>query len=81
MDITLTEMAVGEKGRVVGFKKADKAYREKLMAMGLTKGIEFTVKRVAPLGDPVEINVRGFSLTLRKGEASVLTVQKEVENG
>ncbi|KKO20265.1 MAG: ferrous iron transport protein A [Candidatus Brocadia sp.] len=78
MAITLTEMAVGEKGRVIGFEKVDKTYREKLMAMGLTKGVEFTVKRVAPLGDPVEINVRGFNLTLRKGEASALSVQKEV---
>ena len=46
--------------------------------MGLTKGTEFTVKRVAPMGDPVEINLRGFALSLRKDEADSVLVEKEV---
>jgi ferrous iron transport protein A len=45
--------------------------------MGLTRGTEFTVKRVAPLGDPVEISVRGFALSLRKDEAAAVMVEKE----
>lgn len=52
-------------------------YRERLLAMGLTKGAEFTVKRVAPMGDPVEIYVRGFSLSLRKNEVAAVLVEKE----
>jgi len=44
--------------------------------MGLIKGTEFTVNRVAPLGDPVEINLRGFSLSLRKDEATALIVEE-----
>ena len=73
---TLQEMAVGETGVVSGYAKGISAYREKLLAMGLTRGTEFTVQRIAPLGDPVEIQVRGFSLSLRKDEASALLVER-----
>lgn len=71
-------METGEKGRATGFVKGATAYREKLLAMGLTRGTEFTVERIAPLGDPVEINVRGFALSLRKDEASAIMVEKEI---
>lgn len=76
MKATLQEMAVGETGTVTGYVKGASAYREKLLAMGLTKGTEFTVQRIAPMGDPVEIEVRGFSLSLRKAEASTLVVKR-----
>jgi len=72
----ICDLAVGEKGRVAGFVKGASAYREKLLAMGLTRGTEFTVERVAPLGDPVEIHVRDFALTLRKEEASAIMVER-----
>jgi ferrous iron transport protein A len=65
-------------GKIVGYAKGNSAYREKLLAMGLTRGTEFTVKRVAPLGDPLEIHVRGFALSLRKHEAAALLVEQEV---
>ena len=55
MSITIRDLEPNEKGKVVGYAKGAKAYIEKLLAMGLTKGTEFTVTRVAPLGDPVEI--------------------------
>jgi len=54
-------MPIGARGRVVGFEKGQRAYRHKLLAMGLTPGSEFQVVRHAPLGDPVEISVRGFA--------------------
>ena len=76
MEMILREMGLGESGRVLGFLKGQSDYRRKLLAMGLTKGAEFTVTRVAPLGDPVEINVRGFALSLRKNEADVLRVER-----
>ena len=72
MDVQLRDFSPGEKGAVAGYAKADPAYRDKLLSMGLTKGTEFTVLRVAPLGDPVEIEVRGFRLSLRKTEADAL---------
>lgn len=72
----LRDLAVGSMGRVVGYEKAARGYRGKLLAMGLTPGTEFTVTRHAPLGDPVEILVRGFKLSLRKDEANALFVEE-----
>jgi ferrous iron transport protein A len=70
--VEFSELKAGSAGRILGFNASDRAYRKRLMAMGLTPGTEFTVTRVAPLGDPVEIRVRGFSLTLRRAEAQML---------
>ena len=75
--IELRNLRPGDKGRVLGFKKGhDKAYRHKLLSMGLTRGAEFKVTRYAPLGDPIEIKVLGFALSLRKTEASSLLIEK-----
>ncbi len=76
MAITLRQLVAGESGRVLGFDKGSRVYRQKLLAMGLTPGTEFTVVRYAPLGDPVEIRVRGFALSLRKDEADALLVER-----
>ncbi|WP_413160247.1 FeoA family protein [Capilliphycus salinus ALCB114379] len=73
--IYLREMPSGTAGRIRGYEKAYRAYKSKLLSMGLTPGTEFTVIRVAPFGDPVEINVRGFNLSLRKQEADALIVE------
>jgi ferrous iron transport protein A len=75
----LRDMAPGTVGRVVGYDKTFSGYKGKLLSMGLTPGTEFLVIRIAPLGDPVEINVRGFYLSLRKQEADALVVE-EVSN-
>ncbi|MBK8815280.1 MAG: ferrous iron transport protein A [Methylococcaceae bacterium] len=72
----LKNLVIGDLAKIVGFEPTGKAYRKKLLAMGLTPGTEFSVTRFAPLGDPVEIKLRGFSLTLRKDEASVLQIEK-----
>ena len=77
MQYHLGQFSVGEKTIVSGFAKGQKEYRAKLLAMGLTKGIELELTRVAPLGDPLEISIRGFSLSLRKAEASVVLVEKD----
>jgi len=76
MSIKLKSLTVGDQAKIVGFDKTGKAYRKRLLAMGLTPGTEFTITRFAPLGDPVEIKIRGFSLTLRKNEASVLLIEQ-----
>lgn len=75
MEITLADISVGEKGVVLGFTGGANAYRQKLLAMGLIKGTEFEVARMAPMGDPVEIRVRDFNLSLRKEEARALRVR------
>jgi ferrous iron transport protein A len=72
----LSELKVGDAAEVIAFSSGNSAYRTRLMAMGLTPGTRFTLKRVAPLGDPVEIEVRGFALTLRKQEAEAVNVMR-----
>lgn len=74
--MNLKDMRVGDAGRVAGFEEGGRSYRKKLLAMGLTPGAEFSVTRVAPLGDPVEIAVRGFRLSLRREEAAAVRVEK-----
>jgi ferrous iron transport protein A len=66
----------GERARVLRFASGDRGYRQRLLAMGLTPGAEFCVRRRAPLGDPIEIAVRNFTLTLRKAEAAILVVER-----
>ena len=70
--IRISDLQPGERARVSGYDTSSAAYRSKLLAMGLTRGVELRLCRVAPLGDPVEIELRGFRLTLRKDEAAVL---------
>ena len=72
----LGSLSVGDRASVTGFSEGAQHYRQKLLAMGLTPGTELNVVRVAPLGDPVEIKVRGFSLSLRKGEADALCIER-----
>jgi ferrous iron transport protein A len=72
----LKDMKAGETGKVTGYTTPDRNYRQKLLRMGLVKGAEFTLTRMAPLGDPAEISICGSSLTLRKAEADALDVEK-----
>lgn len=74
--MTIGDLKPGDRARIVGMGRGMSGYRQRLMAMGLTPGVEFTLTRVAPLGDPVEIQVRGFSMSLRKAEAELLALEK-----
>ena len=74
MYMTLGEAAIGSWVRVVGYAPNAGDYKRRLLGMGLTPGTVLQVKRHAPLGDPTEIEVRGFTLSLRKGEAAALQV-------
>ena len=51
------------------------ALKRRIMDMGITKGVEIYVRKVAPLGDPMELNLRGYELTLRKADASMIEVE------
>ncbi len=66
---TLSELKVGESGRVARLT-GEGAVKRRIMDMGLTKGSEVVVRKVAPLGDPIEITVRGYELSIRKDEAA-----------
>jgi ferrous iron transport protein A len=76
MFTTLKTLKVGERARVSGYAAGCPGYRHRLLTMGLTPGTELTVTRLAPLGDPIEVQVRGYSLSLRKDEAEVLQVER-----
>ncbi len=71
----LCELAGGQQARVSGFGEGDRAYRQKLIQMGLRKGVVFRVLRRAPLGDPIEIDCGGVLLTLRRGESDIVEVE------
>ena len=77
MATDLQSLAPGATARVTGYAPGGAAYRQKLLAMGLTPGTTIRVLRVAPLGDPVVIEVRGSQLSLRKAEAAALTIQDQ----
>lgn len=51
------------------------AVKRRIMDMGITKGVDITVRKVAPLGDPIQITVRGYELSLRKADAEMITVE------
>lgn len=76
LTLPLSKLKAGESARVVRFDNVPSSYQRKLMSLGLIVGTNFTVKRTAPLGDPVELNIRGFRLSLRRAEASGIIVEK-----
>jgi len=71
---TLKEAKVGETVKVTRLK-GEGALKRRIMDMGITKGIEIYIRRVAPLGDPVEITVRDYELSIRKNEAESIEVE------
>lgn len=76
MNKTIADLTAGQQGTVLGFTAEASAYRQKLLAMGLIKGTAFQVARIAPMGDPVEIKVRDYFLSLRKDEAQSLRIKE-----
>jgi len=68
----ISELVKGDRVRLVDFGQTDLLYRRRLLSLGITRGVELSVLRIAPLGCPVLVEVRGTSLTLRKEEASQL---------
>ncbi len=71
---TLRQTKIGDTVRVVKLH-GDGAVKRRIMDMGITKGAEVRVRRVAPLGDPVEVTVRGYELSLRKSDADMIEVE------
>ena len=72
--ITLRQAKSGEPVKVVKLH-GEGATKRRIMDMGLTKGVELYIRKVAPLGDPVEITVRGYELSLRKADADMIEVE------
>ena len=71
---TLRDVKVGDTVKVVKLY-GEGAVKRRIMDMGITKGVEVFVRKLAPLGDPVEVNVRGYELSIRKAEAEMIEVE------
>ena len=71
---TLRQAKIGETVRVVKIH-GEGAIKRRIMDMGLTKGVEVYIRKVAPLGDPIEVTVRGYELSLRKADAGQIEVE------
>jgi len=71
---TLRDAKIGETVTVVKIR-GEGAVKRRIMDMGITKGVEIYVRKVAPLGDPVELTVRGYELSLRKADAEMIEVE------
>ena len=72
---TLRQVKVGDTVKVKKLH-GEGAIKRRIMDMGITKGVEVSVRKVAPLGDPIEITVRGYELTLRKADADMIEIEK-----
>jgi len=70
---TLRDVKVGQTAKVLKLQ-GEGAVKRRIMDMGITKGVEIYVRKVAPLGDPIEITVRGYELSLRKADAEMVLV-------
>jgi len=71
---TLRDVKIGETAKIVRLN-GEGALKRRIMDMGLTRGTEVYVRKVAPLGDPMELTVRGYELSLRKGDAELIEVE------
>ena len=72
--MTLRESKVGDTVRVVKLH-GEGAVKRRVMDMGLTKGVDVQIRKVAPLGDPIEVTVRGYELSIRKADAEMIEVE------
>ena len=71
---TLRQVKIGDMVKVVKLH-GEGAVKRRIMDMGITKGVEVYIRKVAPLGDPVEVTVRGYELSLRKADAEMIEVE------
>lgn len=71
---TLRQAKIGSTVTVVKVR-GEGALRRRIMDMGITKGVEIHIRKVAPLGDPIEINLRGYELSLRKADAEMIEIE------
>ena len=78
--MTLGEAKVGSTVTVTKIE-GEGAYKRRIMDMGITKGSEIYIRKVAPLGDPVEITVRGYELSVRKNDAQCVQVKERYKEG
>lgn len=77
--LSLDQVNINEPVMIKQLNTPEPSYRHKLLAMGVTPGCEVTMIRTAPLGDPIQVMIRGFQLCLRKKEAASIIVEKRAQ--
>lgn len=75
-EILFSQLKPGDSAEILDYRDTDEHYKSKLLAMGLVRGTRLKVLQVAPLGDPVEVSVLSYRLSLRKEEANILVLRK-----
>lgn len=73
--VPLSELIRNQKGKVMSLNTDDKALRRRFLDMGITEGVQIKVKKLAPLGDPVDLELRGYELCIRKRDLALITVE------
>lgn len=71
----LSELQVGQRAKVLKLNEENKAIRRHLLDMGITRGVQITIKKVAPMGDPIDIQLRDYELCIRKEDLSKIEVE------
>ena len=71
----LSELKVGQRAKVLKLNEQNKAIRRHLLDMGITRGVEITIKKVAPMGDPIDLQLRDYELCLRKEDLTKIEVE------
>lgn len=71
----LSELKVGQKAKLLKINEQNKAIRRHLLDMGLTRGVEISIKKIAPMGDPIDITLRDYELCIRKADLNKIEVE------
>jgi len=71
----LSDLKIGQKGRVLAIHNDNPALRRRLLDMGITKGVEVEIKKIAPMGDPIDITLRGYELCIRYNDMKNIDVE------
>lgn len=71
----LSELSVGQKARVIKLNEQNKAIRRHLLDMGVTRGVEISIKKIAPMGDPIDITLRDYELCIRRADLNKIEVE------
>ena len=71
----MSDLVLGQRARILGVHNENKALRRRMLDMGITKGVEIEIKKIAPLKDPIDIQIRGYELCLRKSDMENIDIE------
>ena len=71
----MSDLVLGQRAKILGVHNENKALRRRMLDMGITKGVEIEIKKIAPLKDPIDIQIRGYELCLRKSDMENIDIE------